>query len=146
MKDKAYWQKRLNTLFNEQKLCVIATQGANGPYTSLVGFYASKDLRHLYFATTKQTTKYRNLENDENVSILIDDRHNQQDDFHKSMAVTAIGKAAPTKDRELTKTYLEKLPHLESFVKAPTCQLVHVTVEKYFIVTRFQSVVEMQMT
>lgn len=148
MKNKEHWMGRVKKLFTEQRLCVLATQDEMGPYTSLVGFVASEDIHCLYFATTKQTAKFKNLSEHSRVSVLVDDRKNQEADFGDSIAVTALGLAKPvkTEDCEQHKSrYLRKHPYLQSFIEAPSCQLVEVEIEKYFVVSRFQSVVELRM-
>jgi hypothetical protein len=61
------------------------------------------------------------------------------------MAVTATGKAEETEGQEkekVLKTYLTKHPHLEDFVSSPSCALLRIRVERYYVATRFQNVIE----
>ena len=140
------FKERLITLFNTQNLAALSTHHEGQPYTSLVAFYASADVKSIYFATPKTTRKYANLEADRRVALMINSSSNQASDFHKAIAVTAVGKATTIegieKERILQK-YLSKHPHLEAFVHAPTCALVGVTVESYYMVRNFQNVTEM---
>jgi nitroimidazol reductase NimA-like FMN-containing flavoprotein (pyridoxamine 5'-phosphate oxidase superfamily) len=149
MQSKPEAYEILNTLLTTQRLAVVATVMRGRPYTSLVAFAASEDLRRVVFCTTRATTKYRNLSEEPNVSVLIDSRTHSVEDFATGAAVTAIGKAAelpasvagPTVER-----FLRKHSHLEAFVRSPSTALCSVEVEKYYLVTRFQHVVEMDVT
>jgi len=42
----------------------------------------------------------------------------------------------------LAKMYLAKHPHLKEFVTSPTCALVKIRVDVYYLVWRFQNVLE----
>jgi nitroimidazol reductase NimA-like FMN-containing flavoprotein (pyridoxamine 5'-phosphate oxidase superfamily) len=138
----------LKDLFASQRLGVLATYGRRQPYSSLVAFAATNDLKYLVFATTRATRKYANLVAQSRVSMLVDNRSNQDSDFHSSIAVTAMGRAeeveASERDRFL-KLYLAKHPYLEDFVMSPTCALLKISVDKYYMVSRFQNVMELHM-
>lgn len=80
----------LRDLFRFQRLAVLATQREGQPFTNLVAFAATDDLKHLAFATTRATRKYANLAADSQVAMLVDNRRNQISDFENAAAVTAI--------------------------------------------------------
>lgn len=148
MKESSHLRKMLSELFSSQPLAVLATQGDGQPYTSLVAFAATEDLRHILFATTRSTRKYANLSGESRVSMLVDNRSNKDSDFHKAIAVTATGWAEEVSEEErdhLVSLYLRKHPHLEEFVTSPTCALLKVRVRTYYTVTRFQNVMELHM-
>jgi len=134
---------RLARLFKSQKLAVLSTSDNGHPYNSLVGFMASDDLSHMLFATTKATRKYANLMEDPRVSLLIDNRKNRGEDFHRAMAVTVVGTARGLGDHERApheKQFIDRFPHLAEFVQSPGCALVAVRIMRYYVVTRFQNV------
>lgn len=138
----------LENLFAGQKLAVLATHGAGQPYGSLVAFAAGPDLRTLLFATARATRKYANLTADPRVALLIDNRSNDDADFHEAVAATVIGSvtelAGDERARELD-AFLARHPHLREFAGTPTCALLRVQVETYIVVSRFQQVVELRM-
>lgn len=139
----------LRALLTSQQLAAVATQMQDGPYASLVAFSASDDLREIVFVTSRATTKYRNISANPNVSVLIDSRTHSIEDFSTGTAVTAIGKATVIngiEERAIVKHFVDKHPYLEGFVNAPTTAILRVCVEKYFIVTRFQHVVELDVS
>lgn len=136
----------LRDLFKSQKLAVLATQKDGQPYTSLVAFVATGDLKYLLFATNRGTRKYANIAGDSRLAMLVDNRSNQETDFHNAVAVTATGKAEELKNSEresYVKIYLAKHPKLQEFVMSPTCALLRVVVESYYLVSRFQNVIEL---
>jgi nitroimidazol reductase NimA-like FMN-containing flavoprotein (pyridoxamine 5'-phosphate oxidase superfamily) len=138
-------KKDLQGLFNSQPLAVLATQNKGQPYTSLMAFVASKDLKDLFVATTRATRKFANILADSRVAMLVDSRSNEVSDFRWAMAVTATGQAEEVKSQERDKVlqiYLEKHPHLEEFVSAPSCALLRIRVDRYYVATRFQKVIE----
>ena len=136
----------LRDLFASQRLAVLATQRKSQPYGSLVAFIATNDLRHLLFATTRATRKYANLSKNPRIAMVVDSRSNQEADFHQAAAVTATGvvkeMVGPEKKR-FQKLYLSKHPYLKEFVSSPTCALLRMDVETYYVVRQFQNVMEL---
>ncbi|HPR51162.1 MAG TPA: pyridoxamine 5'-phosphate oxidase family protein [Deltaproteobacteria bacterium] len=147
VKDTQKLTEQLHELFFTQPLAVLSTAGNGQPYSNLIAFAASDDLQDLIFATTRATRKYTNIKNNARVSLLIDNRSNSVSDFHNAMAVTSTGTVSEIPEDEKTvflTTYLRKHPHLEEFVMSPTCALMKMKVEKYYVVRRFQNVMVLQ--
>ena len=148
MESTSQIRKTLKDLFASQRLGVLATYGEGQPYSSLVAFAATNDLKYLVFATTRATRKYANLSAESRVAMLVDNRSNQDSDFHSAIAVTALGEAEEVKESErghFLKLYLAKHPYLEEFVNSPTCALLKMCVDRYYMVSRFQNVMELHM-
>jgi hypothetical protein len=130
-------------LLSSQRLAVLITSGREGPHGSLVAFAVSVDLRELVFATRRTTLKFENLREQPRVALLIDNRGNDESDFHRAAAATAYGPAreADGEDRHrLEAQYLTRHPCLGDFVASHSCALVQVKVEQYRLVRRFQDV------
>jgi nitroimidazol reductase NimA-like FMN-containing flavoprotein (pyridoxamine 5'-phosphate oxidase superfamily) len=146
MEKTSQLKKFLKDLFSSQRLAVLATQNRRQPYGNLVAFMATDDLKHLLFATTRATRKFANISKNPKVAMVFDNRSNQESDFHQAVAVTATGVVKEVEGPEkecLQKLYLAKHPYLKEFVSSPTCALLKVEVETYFVVNRFQNVVEL---
>lgn len=142
-------KKTLEDLLDSQPLAVLATQGDGQPYTNLVAFAFSQDLQSLFFATSESTRKFANLSANPRVSMLVDNRSNNASDFRWAKAVTVTGKAEKIdkeKEIEITETYLGKHPPLRDFLASPSCVLIRVRVETYYLVTQFQEVMEIHVT
>ena len=139
-------RQRLKDLLDHQKLAVLGTHRRGQPYGSLVSFAATHDMKQILFATTRSTRKYENLTADARVSLLIDNRLNQDSDIHEATAVTATGRADELSDADkepFLQLYLQKHPYLQDFVNSPTCALLRVQVDTYYLVNRFQEVMEL---
>ena len=138
----------VRTLLNTQVQAVLATQREQQPYTSLMAFAVTPDLRHIIFATYRATQKYVNLLANPQVSLLIDSRCNTASDYRDAVAISAQGQAHEVSVdhyAELLQLYLLKHPHLRDFVTAPDCALLQLEVECYYVVSQFQNVAELRM-
>jgi heme iron utilization protein len=144
--EKNHLKNQIKQLLASQRLGVLSTHYHCHPYSSLVAFASSESLQEVYFATPNTTRKFRNLIQDNRVSMLIDNRSNEISDFHHAMAVTMLGTAeevqGPDKNK-LSDIYLIKHPYMTDFVNSASCALVVIHVDKYVLVRRFQEVFEL---
>jgi len=147
LNEKSQLRRLLKDLFATQLLAVLAAQTEGQPYTSLVAFSEADELKHLLFATSRNTHKYANIIRDPRVAMFVDNRSNRDSDFRNAVAVTAIGEAEEVqgleKDR-LVKLYLAKHPYLEEFVSSPDTALFRVRIHDYKVVSDFQNVVGLE--
>ena len=144
-KDRSHMEV-LRELLESQLLGVLGTHHEGEPYTSLVGFAATEDLKHLLFATGKTTRKRANLVADARASILVDNRTNRPADFTVASAATAVGvveEVSEAERSEFDRVFLAKHPHLEAFVHSPSCARLRLGVSVYMVVTHFQHVIEL---
>ncbi len=139
-------QESIKELCESQSFAVLATQGSGQPYTSLIGFFTSEDLKYLVFATPKETRKFSLLEGDNRVALMVDNRGLQPNSINHISALTITGNSRVLSDKEEIKKWsgmlTEKHPYLNSFVKASSTAIVLVEVYRYFYVRRFQEVFE----
>lgn len=138
-------QRILSDLFHSQRFAVLATDDHGQPFTSLMAFVASPDLRQLVVLTDRTTCKFANLMANCRVALLIDNRENKVSDTKDSMAVTAIGKAqevASGEDPSMLELFLACHPYLAEFAASPTCAVVRVKIDSYLLVSSFQKVLE----
>jgi nitroimidazol reductase NimA-like FMN-containing flavoprotein (pyridoxamine 5'-phosphate oxidase superfamily) len=143
VRDTRKLTEQIHELFFSQPLAVVSTNSNGQPYCNLIAFAATDDIHDLIFATTRSTRKYSNMKANSQVSLLIDNRNNDVTDFHNAIAVTATGEVLEITEQEkidYLKTYLKKHPYLEDFVMSPTCALMRVKVQSYYVVKRFQNV------
>ena len=136
---------QIRCLLQAQNCGVLATHGSEYPYATLVGYATSDDCKELIFTTTRDTRKYKNIKKTSNVSLLIDSRLNQVNDFRDAKALTVLGRAQElygTLKNDYLTLYLNKHPYLKEFATSPNCSLIKVTVVKYILVDHFQNVLE----
>ncbi len=146
MNDERSHMDLLRELLETQLLGVLGTHHDGEPYTSLVGFAATPDLKQLLFATGRSTRKRANLLHDARASMLVDNRTNRPADFTEASAATAVGVVEEISDSNRPKfdrIFLTKHPHLEDFVRSPSCVLLQLRVSVYMVVNRFQHVIEL---
>jgi len=132
-------KQELKALFASQLLCVLSTDDRGQPYSNLVAFAETNDLRSLVFATKRGTRKYSNTLSNRNVAMLVDGRTNTNLDFAKAVAVTVLGSVEEVPDidgRGVTQIFLSKHPLLNGFLHSKNSALMIVNV-KALIVASF---------
>ena len=142
-------ERLVSKLLDSQKLAVLSTSVDNQPYSSLVAFSTSPDLKRLFFATPQTTRKFHHLTENPKVSLLVNSAMNRAEDIHEAAAVTILGdieKSTPEEAKKYRINYLSKHPHMKEFVHAKTTALVCVRVRAYYYVERFQQVMELRVT
>jgi nitroimidazol reductase NimA-like FMN-containing flavoprotein (pyridoxamine 5'-phosphate oxidase superfamily) len=138
-------KEKIRFLLSSQSLGVLATSQEGHPYTSLVGFAFSEDLRQLFFATKKASRKFANLQTDPRVCLLVDSRDGNAD-FGGIMAASAFGNAREVTGLErqkLVAAYLDRHPGLAEFVQSPNCVLIRIKVRRYALVRHLADVGEL---
>ena len=87
------------------------------------------------FVTDRNTRKYRNIKENNNISLLIDNRTNQPSDISKAIAITVIGNAREEVEQEnrLKAVFLSRHPQLQKFIDNPNNALILVTISEYII-------------
>lgn len=133
----------LVNLLSSQLVAVLSTSEEGEPYTCLVSFEVTEDLRHIIFATMRQRLKYRNVLANPRVSLMVDNRENKASDLRQATSVSILGTASDTKgeQREMyASLLLSRHPELGNFVSHPDCAVISVEVDRYYVVTNFESV------
>lgn len=128
-------EKILKELIRTQYFAVLNTQDKGLPYSNLVSFAITDDLRSLIFITDRNTRKFRNIQVNKNISLLIDNRTNQPSDVSQAIAITVIGTAGEETENKssLQAIFLTRHPHLQQFVDNPNNAMILVTVSEYII-------------
>ena len=148
MSEMVQLKRDIEELLLTQKLAVLATQSPEkSAYSSLIAFAATDDLQKIVFATPEATRKFINIKHNPKVSLLIDDRSNNEKDFHDAQAVTVLGTVDridnEASENELALLYLSKHPYLEDFLHSPSTSFITISVKSYYLVSRFQEVMEL---
>jgi general stress protein 26 len=151
MTNEKLLQSEIVELLLSQKLAVLATQSPeDSSYSSLIAFAATDDLQKIVFATPQATRKFANIKHNPRVSLLIDNRSNNENDFHDAKAVTVLGTVeridSGTSPDELKSLYASKHPYLEDFLRSPSTAFIIISVKSYYLVSRFQEVMELHIS
>jgi uncharacterized pyridoxamine 5'-phosphate oxidase family protein len=128
-------EELLREIVSTQYFAVLNTIGQGLPHSNLVSFAATVDLKSLVFVTGRNTRKYRNVQDNHNVSLLIDNRTNRPSDTSQATAIAAIGIAREEIDNRslLRDIFLARHPQLRHFVEAPDSAIMLVTIRKYIV-------------
>jgi uncharacterized pyridoxamine 5'-phosphate oxidase family protein len=127
--------KILKEVISSQYFAVISSIDNRRPYSNLVSFAIANDFKSLIFFTNRNTRKYKNIQESNSVSLLIDNRSNQPSDIAQTVAITVIGNAC---EELYERTFFEEVflarhPELKKFVSNPNSALIHVNVHEYII-------------
>ena len=125
----------LKEVIGTQYFAVLNSLGNGLPYSNLVSFAIGEDLRSLIFVTDRNTRKYKNIQENGNISLLIDNRTNQPSDVLQAIAITVIGTAREeTENRSsLQAVFLTRHPHLQQFADNSNNAMILVTISEYII-------------
>lgn len=135
----------LRQLFLSQRYAVLATEDHGQPFTSLMAFSATEDLRQIVLLTERTRRKFANLKANRRVALLIDDRENKGSDTQDAVAVTAIGDAEEAgfaASAALLPAFLARHPGLSALAASSSCAVVTVKISSYLLVSRFERVLE----
>lgn len=137
---------RLIILNKAQRHAVLATDSDGQPYSSLIAYALTSDIKGIIFATPKSTRKYKNILKNRCVSLLIDTRSNTEKDYMDAESITILGNAYPVrrgkKWSELAEILKKKHPRLTSFIDSHETALVYIEIIKCIHVTKFQTISE----
>ena len=136
--------EKMLAAFDSLRFAVLATSDKGKPYTSLIAFALTPDRHTLIFATPKATSKYKNLKSEPAVSILLDTRSQDAEDFHSAEAVTLLGTAKEVRTAaqkaEYRQILVNKHPELAAFIDVSGTSLIAVTIRQAVHVEHFQDV------
>ncbi len=133
----------LTRVMSSQLVAVLSTSDRGEPYSCLVSFEVTEDYRQIVFATMRQRLKYRHMAANPNVSLMVDNRENKASDLRQAVSISISGTATDTKGdtrEKCARLLLTRHPELEDFVAHPDCAVICVTVNRYYVVTDFESV------
>ena len=137
----------IKALIQNSDLCVLSTVSGGKPHCSLMSYATDVTCRTFYMLTLIGSKKYRNLEGNSAVSLLIDTREEDIDHRRKDIrALTVTGVFQPMEDpseqKRVLQQLLERNPHLKEFaesaeakvfsVRAKTFQLLDGVSRSYF--------------
>ena len=84
--------EKIKDLIKRKDMCVLATAFDNKPHCSLMAYVTDDDCGAIYMVTGRETTKYRNISANPQVSLLIDTREEHPGDSRpKAQALTVSG-------------------------------------------------------
>ncbi|TFG31084.1 pyridoxamine 5'-phosphate oxidase family protein [Candidatus Thorarchaeota archaeon] len=138
-------RNHIRKVLESQKIAVLGTSKDDEPYSCLVAYAMTDDLKESVFATMRQRLKYRNIMANPRVTLIVDDRNRSDGDFNDTTSITMVGTARDIRGDGRTQyatLLLSRHPSLADFVNAPECAVISVLIDKIFVVSEFESVVK----
>jgi nitroimidazol reductase NimA-like FMN-containing flavoprotein (pyridoxamine 5'-phosphate oxidase superfamily) len=112
----------IKILIKSRDVCVLSTVSGGESYCSLMSYVTDDTCREFYMITLTGTKKYRNLEGNSAVSLLIDTREEDTERRRKDIrSLTVSGVFQKLEDRSaeerILRQLLERHPHLREFAE-----------------------------
>ena len=127
--------EKIKELVRKRNICVLATVSADKPYCSLMAYVTDALCKEIYMVTLKNTTKFKNLQRNPCVSILVDTRETQP--RSKAQALTIDGFFTPLTDENkkenIRASLLETHPHMETFMKNPDAEIICIKINSFLL-------------
>ena len=125
---------RINDFLKKQSNCVLATVRQGHPHCSLMSYVTDPDVQFVYMVTHRNTSKYRNLLDNPNVSLLVDDRK-QRVDKHHTCALTVHGtfQSLPTdvQQSSVRPRFLERHADMHRFIEHPETEFISIRIVSF---------------
>jgi uncharacterized pyridoxamine 5'-phosphate oxidase family protein len=137
MNKKSELNEFIGDIIKTIDLAVLATEGDGQPHASLIKISPFKGSNHLVFATYRNTLKYRNIQNNNKVAVLIESCVINNKGLKKNVVLTIIGYTEEVSFAENEAAYqahLKQNPELELFMLSPDCTLLKVIAQSYQVV------------
>ncbi|MCG6881115.1 MAG: pyridoxamine 5'-phosphate oxidase family protein [Deltaproteobacteria bacterium] len=130
--------ERISAFVKSKDSCVLATSTGDKPHCSLMVYVADDQCREIYMVTQQTGTKYANLKQNPNVSLLIDTREEHQGkERPNALALTVNGRFEEIQDlarkAEITGVLLERHPHMADFVSDARITVFAVKVTSFLL-------------
>jgi nitroimidazol reductase NimA-like FMN-containing flavoprotein (pyridoxamine 5'-phosphate oxidase superfamily) len=120
--------EEMKALIRAKDVCVLATVAGGEPHCSLMSYVTDDDCREFFMITHRNTKKFRNLLQNEAVSLLIDTREEDAGQKREQVqALTVSGVFQIMENREKGSLFRDKLlvrhPHLKEFAASDDAQV-----------------------
>ena len=124
----------IHSLIRTNDVCVLSTVFEGKPHCSLMSYVVDDECREFYMITRPGSMKYRNLEQNGSVSLLIDSREQEPDGRREGIwALTVSGEfrkiADGKKEKEILALLLDRNPHLREFAEKGAASVFAVRVK-----------------
>jgi len=127
--------ERMKTLVREKDSCVLATVSSGKPHCSLMSYIADPECREIFMVTHPQTRKYKNLQENPCVSLLIDTREEDRKmAVGQKKALTITGtfqKVDPARKKGIRAQFLARHPQLKDLVDDPETVIISIRVQSF---------------
>ena len=130
--------EKMKALAKAKDTCVLATVSGGIPHCSLMAYVINEDCTEIFMVTHRQTTKYRNLNENPAVSLLVDTREEHTGPLRpKASAMTIDGTFEHISDEQRRRAahslLLIRHPHLLEFLDHPDSEIFCIRVSSFLL-------------
>lgn len=130
---------RVKELLLDNSLCVLCTASANLPYCSLMTYVLSEDLKTVYMVTVRESRKYRNLLENQMVSLLVDNRQRlvfPSDESVASITFKGVFKHLdPVETEDVRKRLTDRHTELKDILQSPDGVIFGIELKTYLLLS-----------
>ena len=127
--------EKMKNFVRKKNICVLSTASDNKPYCSLMAYVTDSTCKEVYMVTHKNTTKFKNLQKNPWVSLLIDSREIQP--RSNAQALTITGVFVPLLDegkkQKIREDMLKSFPHMKEFIHHPESELIRIKINSLLL-------------
>lgn len=137
IKTQVQIKEYVHQILNKIHFGVLATESDSQPHACFIAITTNDDVSQLYFATYRNTRKYLNLIQNENVCILFEYKNEKKDNQQEISILTAFGKAKELNrvhSNAIINAHLLQHPEFKTFLESSDCAFFQVTVDAYQLV------------
>jgi nitroimidazol reductase NimA-like FMN-containing flavoprotein (pyridoxamine 5'-phosphate oxidase superfamily) len=119
------------------RFAVLATDDNGQPYASLIAITPLENYRQLVFATYRNTRKYRNLSQNNQVAVLIESERVNKKALKETVVLTIIGNTEEivnAKNGAAYSAHQNRHPELEELLLSSDCALILIIAQSYQVV------------
>lgn len=135
--------EKMKNLVREKDTCVLATVSEGNPHCSLMSYVADPECREIYMVTHRKTKKYRNLEGNASVSLLIDTREGAGEEAIKALTVDGVYRKIKEAEQlaRIRKALLARHPGLRVFIEDTEAEIFSVRVKSFQLLEGIQDAI-----
>jgi nitroimidazol reductase NimA-like FMN-containing flavoprotein (pyridoxamine 5'-phosphate oxidase superfamily) len=137
MNKQSVIKEYIEEVLKASRFAVLATEGDGHPHASLIAITPFGKFSQLIFATYRNTRKYRNLEHNNKVAVLIEGEYVNMNGLNESVVLTIIGhtEEISISDNEAAyQAHLKRHPEMGSFMLSSDCAIIMVIARSYQVV------------
>jgi nitroimidazol reductase NimA-like FMN-containing flavoprotein (pyridoxamine 5'-phosphate oxidase superfamily) len=126
----------IKTLIRNKDVCVLSTVSGGAPHCSLMSYITDDACSEFYMITLTDTKKYRNLQGNSAVSLLIDNREEDVDHKRKnilSLTISGVFEKLhdPSEAERILQQLLKRHPHLKEFAESGNAKVFAVRAQTF---------------
>jgi nitroimidazol reductase NimA-like FMN-containing flavoprotein (pyridoxamine 5'-phosphate oxidase superfamily) len=134
--------EEIERLIKKKDICVLATASEGAPYCSLMNYVPSNDCTEIYMVTQRGTKKYKNLNENNSVSLLVDTREEHPGPLRpegKAITITGVFQKIEEENKKtmIRSKFLEKHPYLNIFIEDKDSDIFCVKVSSFLLLDGF---------